>query len=265
MQDRNLHDRIHFVGRVLIASYFAARGLGVIVEPGTMEALVREMPVPPLLAVVNSAFLLTTAIFIALGIHTRFAALLLAVYVFWSSYIFNILGIEAANLGAFWKDLAIIAGLVMLVGHGRGIWAFDNLIARENDAKEAGADPLTNGEGSPEGHVADETALAALEAIEAGIVDPEKTTHGRFTPVTVAGTPREASAREDDGGHAEGRAHRDVLAGAGGSAGPVRSSFGPVRKAVPGEGVAAPADGATFFASSHGEMRPVPPLAANEG
>ena len=229
MRDGAIQDQVHFFGRLILASYFAARGLGLVVEPGTMEALVRAMPVSPLLAVANSAFLITCAIFIALGVHTRFAALLLALYLFWSSYIFNFIGVQPPNLVAFWKDLALIGGLMMLVGHGRGIWAFDNLsssaAARTDQALE---------ESDPAPMPAAASAPASLDA------EPETAAPDAPDAETEAG----AFSQQAPAGRGEPVFHHRAAA----------SLHEPEKGGPAG----------SFYASGRGEFRPVPPLTAGE-
>ncbi len=231
MRDGALQDQVHFFGRLIVASYFAARGLGLVIEPGTMEALVREMPVAPLLAVANSAFLVTCAIFIALGIHTRFAALLLALYLFWSSYIFNFIGVRPPNLVAFWKDLALIGGLMMLVGHGRGIWAFDNLGA------SAAAAPV--GEPGEDGGAAPEAAPVFMKASQG--TAPENPAPEGAAPEAGGDMPPPSRPVAEPVFH-----HR---------AGPVTSGAGH-REGRHEEG--APAG--SFYVSGRGEFRAMPPL-----
>ncbi len=55
-----------------------------------------------------------------IGFQTLTAAALLALYLFWSSFILNYSHGDPYAIGAFWRDLAMIGGLLMLFSHGPG-------------------------------------------------------------------------------------------------------------------------------------------------
>lgn len=122
----------HAAARVLIASYFVARAIGLIIDPGSMGQFLAVSDVPDYLLWPNAGFELIAALAIMLGFQTRMAAALLALYVFWSSFILNYVPGDPISIGAFWRDLAMIGGLLMLCSHGRGRFALDNLFERKN-------------------------------------------------------------------------------------------------------------------------------------
>ncbi len=139
-QDR-MREVAHAVARVLIASYFLARASGMIIDPAGMGQFLAEAAVPDYLRWPNAGFEFLAALAILLGFQTRMAAALLALYLFWSSFILNYNPGDAVAIGAFWRDLALIGALLMLFSHGRGRYALDNLLdslterpARQHDA-----------------------------------------------------------------------------------------------------------------------------------
>jgi len=128
---RNMKAMGHAAARVLIASYFVARAVGLIIDPASMGQFLAVSDVPAYLLWPNAGFELIAALAIMLGFQTRMAAALLALYVFWSSFILNYIPGDPISIGAFWRDLAMIGGLLMLCSHGRGRFALDNLFERK--------------------------------------------------------------------------------------------------------------------------------------
>ena len=118
----------HTAARVIIASYFLAKGVGVIADPSGMTGFLEMNGVPDYLRWPNQAFEIVSALAIMLGFQTRMAAALMAIYLFWSSFILNYIPGDPVALGAFWRDLALIGGLLLLFSHGRGSFALDNML-----------------------------------------------------------------------------------------------------------------------------------------
>ncbi len=98
--------------RILIASYFLALGAGVI--PGSdISALFAAVLPDPHAGLLAGAIVFALAYMVLVGVWLRPAALLLALVVFWSSYIsVSHLGF-ADQLGGFWRDMALIAALIL--------------------------------------------------------------------------------------------------------------------------------------------------------
>jgi len=120
----------HAIARVLIASYFLAKAIGLIFDPTGMAQFLSVSNVPDYLRWPNAGFEAMAAIAIMIGFQTRMAAALLALYVFWTSFILNYVPGDDYLLGAFWRDLAMIGGLLLLFSHGRGRYAVDNHLER---------------------------------------------------------------------------------------------------------------------------------------
>lgn len=98
--------------RILIASYFIAVALGII--SGTNLALLFSAVLPaPLDAAFAAGMVFILAFMVMLAVYTRVAALILALMTFYASYLMMVeLGVEQ-ELGSFWRDLALIAALLL--------------------------------------------------------------------------------------------------------------------------------------------------------
>lgn len=98
--------------RNLIASYFIAVALGII--SGTNLALLFSAVLPaPLDAAFAAGMVFILAFMVMLAVYTRVAALILALMMFYASYLMMVeLGVEQ-ELGSFWRDLALIAALLL--------------------------------------------------------------------------------------------------------------------------------------------------------
>ncbi len=145
---RQMHEIAHAVARVLIASYFMARALGLIIDPNGLVEFMAASEVPDYLRWPNAAFECLAAVAIMIGFQTRMAAALLALFVFWSSFILNYAPGDLVALGAFWRDLAMIGGLLLLFSHGRGRYALDNYLTQLEASRAAAAEMMLEGEAS---------------------------------------------------------------------------------------------------------------------
>lgn len=98
--------------RIVIASYFLALGAGVI--PGTdVSALFSAVLPPPWAALLSGALVFGLAYLVLVGVWLRPAALLLALVMFWASYISAAQAGFGPQLGSFWRDMALIAALIL--------------------------------------------------------------------------------------------------------------------------------------------------------
>mgnify|MGYP006271411273 CR=1 FL=1 len=98
--------------RMLIASYFIAVALGLI--PGTDLAILFAGVLPaPHDGATAAGLVFILAFMIMAGYATRAAALVLALMTFYASYLAMIALGVADELGAFWRDLALISALLL--------------------------------------------------------------------------------------------------------------------------------------------------------
>jgi len=116
--------------RFLIASYYIASATGLTHNPSAMTGAFAGEALPAHFLWPDIGFQILAASFILLGFQTRLAAALLALHVFWSTFILNFQPGVAEALGLFWKDLVIVGGLLMIISHGDGRFALDTWLRR---------------------------------------------------------------------------------------------------------------------------------------
>ncbi|WP_146636253.1 DoxX family protein [Nioella nitratireducens] len=112
MSNATLNSTAQNLLRIVIASYFLAVGLNLI--PGTSLAPLAAQVVPPHVAEPLSAMVVfALAFLVMIGLYMRPAALVLGLLTFFASYLRMIeLGVEQ-ELGGFWRDLGLIAALML--------------------------------------------------------------------------------------------------------------------------------------------------------
>lgn len=108
----NLNENGQNLVRILISSYFIAVALGLI--NGTDGSVLAAYFLPEAYAsFAGSAIVFALAYMVLVGIWLRPAALLLALVLFWSSYIVNFGPEGPLKVGDFWRDLALVGALMM--------------------------------------------------------------------------------------------------------------------------------------------------------
>lgn len=101
--------------RMLIASYFMATAVGSIPGADT-GALLAPLLSEPLSRIIAGSVVFTLAMMVLIDKHTRMAALILGLLTFYASYLQMVqIGIDHV-LGAFWRDMALIAALMLTYG-----------------------------------------------------------------------------------------------------------------------------------------------------
>ncbi|MDJ0826623.1 MAG: hypothetical protein QNJ16_14065 [Rhodobacter sp.] len=107
--------------RILIASYFLAMATGLVFDPASRTFLDPILPHDQA-QFVTTVYLYLTAFAIMVGVLVRPAALLLAVYMFWSGFLFYDLN-SAAALNDFWRDMALLGAILMIAVTEQGAGA----------------------------------------------------------------------------------------------------------------------------------------------
>ena len=97
------------VTRLLIVSYFVALAVGLI-DGADLTRLVSPFLDPGPARHVSRLVVLTLCAFVIFGFYRRAAALILALILFWTSYLSLF---SHGEVGGFWRDLALIGGLLM--------------------------------------------------------------------------------------------------------------------------------------------------------
>lgn len=102
--------------RLLIVSYFIASGLGIV--EGTDFSILLSSISPGLWAdTAAKAIVISLSLLILTKRLCRPAALLMALLVFWSSYVAMMEQPGGSHLSSFWRDLALIGALMLTYGH----------------------------------------------------------------------------------------------------------------------------------------------------
>ncbi|NNL17977.1 MAG: hypothetical protein HKP37_04455 [Boseongicola sp.] len=157
----------HTAIRLLIVSYFVALAAGLIA--GTDLAVLANPFLPePVARVVSGLGVIGLSAMILIGFHRRLAALLLAIILFWCSYLTSVSPAGIEDIGSFWRDLALIGALLLTYADAEG-------------------DTLSNAYGTlPEGgDIASETGM------------PGMNTSDEDNSSSARSSPRSALFRED--------------------------------------------------------------------
>ena len=104
------------VTRILILSYFVALAMGLI-NGAEMSRLTAPFLSEPDATYLMSGIVVALSALILFGVFRRPAALILSMILFWASYMTMYAN---GDLTGFWRDLALIGGLLMSAGVGQG-------------------------------------------------------------------------------------------------------------------------------------------------
>jgi putative oxidoreductase len=121
------------IGRALIALLFVPAGFAKIAGfAGTVGYIASKgIPLPQLCAAIAVAAELGLGLLILVGWQTRWAALALAIFTIAITFIFhNFWAVPPAQLmqqqQAFFKNIAVVGGLLSLLAWGAGGWSLDS-------------------------------------------------------------------------------------------------------------------------------------------
>ena len=105
------------ITRILILSYFVALAMGLI-DGAEMSRLAAPFLAEPDATYVMSGVVVGLSALILFGLFRRPAALILSITLFWASYMTMF---ATGDLTGFWRDLALIGGLLMSADVGPGL------------------------------------------------------------------------------------------------------------------------------------------------
>jgi putative oxidoreductase len=127
-----LRNLLVLVARIALAALFIREGYSKIVGfDATVAYIARgNLPLPQLAALVAIVVELIGGVAIALGFKARWAALALAVFALSTALLFHDYWAlpaerQIAQAISFWKDIAIMGGMLMVVAFGPGTWSVD--------------------------------------------------------------------------------------------------------------------------------------------
>ena len=128
----SLQNPLSLVGRALLALLFIPAGFSKIAGfAGTVGYIASKgVPLPEVAAALAIAIELGLGLLLLVGFQARWAALGIAIFTFVISFIFhNFWGVPAeqvmAQQQAFFKNIAVVGGLLMVVAFGPGGFSFD--------------------------------------------------------------------------------------------------------------------------------------------
>lgn len=105
---------IQLSGRIMLAIIFVLAGLGKIQDPAGTAGYMQSMGVPGILLWPTIALEVLGGIALAIGFHTRLAALALAIFSIVAAVIFHKNFGDQMQMIMFLKDIAIAGGLLLL-------------------------------------------------------------------------------------------------------------------------------------------------------
>lgn len=115
----------HLFGRTVIGAYFLAQAAGLIAAHRTFDEAAIAGDLPLMLYWANFGFQALAAAAIIVGFQTMLAASVLAVHVVWTSWLFNFDPSSAPAMALFWKDVAMVGGLLVVIAGRRSTLSAD--------------------------------------------------------------------------------------------------------------------------------------------
>lgn len=133
----SLQNPLTLIGRLLLALLFLPAGISKIAGfAGTVGYIgSKGLPMPALGAVIAIIVEVGGSLALISGFGTRFAALALAAFTLVATFFFhNFWGVPVDQAMMqqlmFYKNIAVVGGLLLLAAHGAGAWSLD---ARRQD------------------------------------------------------------------------------------------------------------------------------------
>ncbi len=127
-----LQNPLSLIGRLLLALLFLPAGISKIGGfAGTAGYIASKgLPLPEVGAAIAIAVEILGGLALILGFGTRLAALALALFTLVATFIFhNYWGVPADQAFVqqlmFYKNIAVVGGLLVLAAHGAGAWSLD--------------------------------------------------------------------------------------------------------------------------------------------
>lgn len=122
---------IPLVGRVLLAILFILSGLGKLAAPAATQGYIASMNVPLPVVAYAVAVVVEVAggIMLLVGYRARLAAIALAVFTAAAAFLFHNNFGDQNQFIHFVKNIAIVGGLLQVVGYGAGLLSLDARLA----------------------------------------------------------------------------------------------------------------------------------------
>jgi putative oxidoreductase len=125
-------DTIALIGRILIGVLFLLSGIGKVAAPAATQGHIAAVGLPALVAAYfgsTSVELIGSVLLIA-GYQTRIVAAALAVFALLTALFFPSNFADQNQMIHFWKNVAILGGLLQVVAFGPGRFSLDHCFSR---------------------------------------------------------------------------------------------------------------------------------------
>ena len=121
---------IAFVGRVMMAALFVLAGINKLGALTTTDGYIQSLGLPAGLALPAAVFEIAAGLAIALGIFTRFFALLLAGFCLATAAFAHSNFADPAQAANFLKNVALAGGFLVLFAQSHMVWSYDTMRER---------------------------------------------------------------------------------------------------------------------------------------
>ena len=116
---------VEFLGRVLLSALFLIEGLGKISMQEDVVMYMEDYGVPGMLFMPAIILEILFPLFLIVGYKTKWAASIMALFIFAVAIIFHTNFSEGMQMIFFLKDLAIAGGFMIVVAYGPGKISLD--------------------------------------------------------------------------------------------------------------------------------------------
>jgi putative oxidoreductase len=137
IMSKNLSSALSFIGRVLFVLLFLPAGIGKITGFAGTVGYINSvgLPAPELATVVALLVEILGSLCLLAGFQTRIASIALAVFTLVATFFFHNYWAAPADQAfvaqlLFFKNIAVVGGLLILAAQGAGNWSLD---AKRND------------------------------------------------------------------------------------------------------------------------------------
>ncbi len=131
---KNLSSEMVFIGRVLLVLLFLPAGLGKITDIAGTVGYINSVGLPfaNLAAVAALLIEILGSLCLLVGYQTRIASMVLAIFTLFATFLFHNYWSAPSEQAfvtqlLFFKNVAVIGGLLILAGQGAGHWSLDEL------------------------------------------------------------------------------------------------------------------------------------------
>jgi putative oxidoreductase len=125
-------DTIAIIGRILIGVLFLLSGIGKVAAPAATQGHIAAVGLPaPVVAYFGSTSVeLIGSVLLIAGYQTRIVAAALAAFALVTALFFHNNFADQNQMIHFWKNVAILGGLLQVVAFGPGRFSFDHRFSR---------------------------------------------------------------------------------------------------------------------------------------